>query len=680
VFTQFNRVGEPPDNLRPLPKKNIDTGMGFERMASVLQSVDTNYHIDILRPLVEAAGEVCSVHYQPESEIGRRLRRIADHVRACAFAIHENVAPGNKKQGYVIRRLLRRAVLDGRQISRKEPFLYKLVPLVAELMKAPYPELRESIPRVQRVIRDEEENFFSTIDAGLSRIERIFDEMKKQHRGMVSPAEAADMYQTHGFPPELFENLAAERNLTFDWQGFKEEMERHGLESGSAQKQELFKSGPIEALKKVIHETRFVGYEALVAEDARIVGLISGDRLCDDVNEDDDEQPIQVVLDKTPFYGEMGGQVGDRGLLTGEGFRFEVIDTHVDGALVLHRGHLRQGRLELGATVKAQVDPARRQAICRAHSATHLLHYALRSVLGQHAFQQGSKVDEDWLRFDFANPSAVAGEDLAKIEDLANAMVWEGRPVRAALMPLVEARQTGAMMLFGEKYPDMVRLISMGEFSKELCGGTHLSNTGQVGLLKIIGEESVAAGTRRITALTGRRALEEVRRDHSTLQRTANLLRIAAESVPERVEALAKELRQLKKQGAAARAEGSGVDQLLAAALDMQGAKIVIAEIPGGDPHSLRDLIDQLRRKAAPVAVLLATRQDEGKVLLVAGLSRDLVQRGLDAVQWVRAAAVPVGGGGGGRPDLAQAGGKIPEKLPEALEAGHADILARLSE
>jgi alanyl-tRNA synthetase len=595
-------------------------------------------------------------------------------VRACTFAIHENVHPGNKKQGYVIKRLLRRAVLDGHQLGVRKPFLHQLAGTVAELMKGPYPEMCETTQRVARAIQKEEENFLGTIDGGLNRVERIFDEMKKEHRGVVSGTEAADMYQTYGFPPELFENLAAERNLAFDWQGFREEMERHGVESSAGEKI-VFKTGPVEALKKAVHESKFLGYDALEVKDARVAGIISGDRLCDAINEDDDDQPITVVLDKTPFYGEMGGQVGDTGEIAGEAFRFEVLDAQIDGALILHRGHLREGRMELGDVAAARVNSRRRQGIRRAHSATHLLHYALRKVLGEHALQQGSKVEEDWFRFDFANPSAVTPEELMKIEDEVYEKVLEGEPVRSTNMPLADARKAGAMMLFGEKYPDVVRMVAMGEFSKELCGGTHLTNTAQVGLMKIIGEESVAAGTRRITALTGRKALEHIHGIQSALQRTAAVVRTSREELPERIEAMAKELRELKKKAAAApSAEGAGVDQLVSDAADVAGTKVITAEVAGGTPQSLRQLIDQLRRKASPVAVLLATKQDEGKLTLIAGLSRDLVDRGLDATAWIRAASAVVGGGGGGRPDMAQAGGKHPDKLPEAFAAARAEM------
>jgi alanyl-tRNA synthetase len=670
VFTQFNRVGAPPDNLRPLPSKNIDTGMGFERTAAVLQGVETNFHIDILRPIVEAAGEICRTRYQPDSESGRRLRRITDHVRACTFAIHENVAPGPKKQGYVIKRLLRRAVLDGHQLGVREPFLHKLVDMVAQCMKAAYPELQETTTRVANVIKEEEKSFLANIDAGLDRIDRIFQQMQRENRAMVSGAEAAEMYQTHGFPPELFESMASERNLVFDWEGFRRDMEEHGIESGGGKKVELFQTSPLDPIKKVVHSTRFLGYESVEVADAKVMGIIANDRLVDKVEEIDHEHPIKVVLDKSPFYAEMGGQVGDVGELLADGLRFEVQATSMEAGLIVHQGHLRQGVLTLGKPVRAKVDAARRQGIRRAHSATHLLHFALQKHIGGHAQQQGSKVDKDWLRFDFANSKSLADEELVKVEAEVNDLVLSGMAVTCQNMPLSEARKLGAMMLFGEKYPDVVRVVAMGQ-SKELCGGTHLDNTAQVGLFKIVGEESVSAGTRRITALTGKAALEHVERIEKVLAATSAILKAPAEEVPTRVEAMSKELRQLKKQAAAAapKSEGVSVDGLLAQASEVAGTRIVVAEVPNAQPQALRDLIDQMRRKASPVAVLLGTRQDGGKVMLVAGVSRDLVAKGIDAVKWIGAAASLVGGGGGGRPDMAQAGGKDATRLPEAFDA-----------
>ena len=678
VFTQFNRVGDPPDNLRPLPSKNIDTGMGLERAAAVMQGVDTNYHIDILRPLVEAAGEVCGVRYDAASEHGRRLRRIADHVRACTFAIHENVYPGPNKEKYVVKRLLRRAVLDGHQIGIHKPFLHQLVPKVVELMRGPYPELQETVPRVSQVIEKEESNFFATIDGGLERIDRVFRDMGKSGRVMVAGGEAADMYTTHGFPPELFETLAAERNFTFDWPGFKAAMGRHVEISGDGQKMELFKSSPLDALKKAMHGTEFVGYETHETT-ARVVGIIAQDKLCDSVDEVGHERPVAVVLDKTPFYGESGGQVGDSGEIVTDGVRFEVTDTQREGAFVLHLGHLRAGVLRQGANVTARLDAARRAGIRRAHSATHLLHHALRMHLGAHAQQQGSKVDRDWLRFDFSNSRSLSRDDLQKIESEVNARVASAEPVQWQTMPIAEARKRGAMMLFGEKYPDLVRVVSMGEFSKELCGGTHLTNTGQAGLFKIIGEESVSAGTRRITALTGPAALQKVQDLEGALAEVASILKVPASEVPARVATLVKEVRDLKKQTARAATGGSEVsaETLLAEAKNVSGATVIVAEVPGGTPPVMRQLIDQLRRKGAATAVLLGSREQD-KVVLIAGISRDLETKGVHAGEWVRAAAEIVGGSGGGRADMAQAGGKEPDKLPAALDRARQAIQEQL--
>lgn len=672
VFTQFNRVGNPPDNLRPLPSKNIDTGMGFERTAAVLQNVETNFHIDILRPLVEAAAEVCGIKYDPSSEDGRRLRRITDHVRACTFAIHEDVYPGNNKEKYVIKRLLRRAVLDGHQIGAREPFLHRLVPTVASLMRNPYPELGQTTDKVSQVMQAEESNFFATIGTGLERIERLFQAMKREKRAVISGHEAADLYTTHGFPPELLENLAAEHNLTFDWDGFREEMDRHGVKSGGGVRGEVFKSGPLDALKKTMHGSDFLGYQTTEA-DAKVVGVIAQDQLVDLVDEIGHEEPISVVLDRTPFYGESGGQVGDTGELVGKGFRFEVVDTQRDGGFILHKGHLREGQLRLGCEVTARADTARRQGIRRAHSATHILHYALQKHVGPHAQQQGSKVDNDWLRFDFANPTSVGPDDILRIEDEVNEKIAAAEAINEQRLPIADARQAGAMMLFGEKYPDIVRMISMGRFSKELCGGTHLQNTGQVGLFRIVGEESVSAGTRRITALTGKAALAQLRTTEAALAELATTLRVPPTEVPKRVSALLKEVRDLRKQLSAGKRGDLSAEKLLDTATEVAGTKVIIAEAPGADPGLMRELIDQVRRKSSPSAVLLASR-GEDKVTLVAGISRDLEKKGLSAGDWVQSAAAIVGGRGGGRADMAQAGGKDPEKLPAALDAARKSI------
>jgi alanyl-tRNA synthetase len=685
VFTQFNRVGAPPNNLRPLPSKNIDTGMGFERMASVLQGVETNYHIDILRPLVEAAGEVCHVKYEPDSasdidrDRGRRLRRIADHVRACTFAIHENVYPDNEKQGYVIRKLIRRAVLDGYQMGIHEAFLYQLPRVVAEMMKTPYPELQETVERVAQGLRNEESQFFEVINAKMPRVERLFEETTKAKSKSVSGRETFDLLQTHGFPPELTETLAVDRGLEIDWDGFNKEKKRHEGASGAGQRKELFKKGPLDKIRETLQSSQFLGYESESAE-AAVMGVLVNNELSYKLDELDSKLPAVIVLDRTPFYGEMGGQVGDTGWIAGPKGRFEVTDTRIEDDFILHVGHLCEGRIEYKDTVKATVDGPRRQAIRRAHSATHLLQYALQKTLGKQTHQKGSKVEADLLRFDFNFDQALSAEQLAQIECDVNARAVEAVPVEWTLMPKDEAQKLGAMMLFGEKYPDVVRVVTMGDYSKELCGGTHLTNTAQTGLFKIVGEESIAKGIRRITVLTGMAAVGRVQRDDALLKRIAATIRAAAEDLPDRVEAMAKQIRDLQKKAASApKSDDVGVDRLVADAVEVHGVKIVAAEVPGGTPQSLRDLIDQLRRKAAPVAVLFGTKQEEGKVMLIAGLSRDLVDRGLDSVQWIREPAALLGGKGGGRADMAQAGGKLAEKLGEALELGRKQLEKQLA-
>jgi alanyl-tRNA synthetase len=479
------------------------------------------------------------------------------------------------------------------------------------------------------------------------------------------------MYTTHGFPPELFQTLAAEHNLNFDWDGFRREMEQHGLDSGGGQRVELFQSGPLDALKKTMAGNEFVGYETTSAT-AKIVGIIAQNELCDSLDEVGHAEPVTVILDRTPFYGEGGGQVGDVGEISAKDSRFEVIDTQRDSDFILHRGHLRAGRLKLGDQVTAKVDVARRAAIRRAHSATHLLHYALQKHLGPHAQQQGSKVDRDWLRFDFSHPKGVTHEELAQIEAEVNERITEAAPIHWHTLPIAQAREAGAMMLFGEKYPDIVRMVSMGDFSKELCGGTHLENTQQTGLFLLVGEESVSAGTRRITALTGDAARQRMREHEQLLAETASTLKVPVSEVPARVAALVKEVRDLKKQSAQGnKASGVSIESLLEQAIDIDGGKAIIAEIPGGTPPAMRQLIDQLRRKAAPIAVLLGSRE-EGKVTLVAGVSRELQDRGANASNWIRTPAEIVGGRGGGHPDMAQAGGKLADELPKALEAGRA--------
>ncbi len=737
VFTQFNRVGNPPDNLEPLPSKNIDTGMGLERTAATLQGVSTNFHIDILRPIVEAAAEVCGTKYEPDSENGRRLRRITDHVRACTMAVHENVYPGANKEKYVIRRLLRRAVLDGHQMGMREPFVYQLVDKVAEMMKVPYPDLQDTTTRVKSVIKSEEENFLGSLDDGLSRSEKMFAGMRAAGRTVVSGDEAAELYQTYGFPPELFEQVAVEQGFTFDWVGYKQAMEEFGERSGGAQV-ELFGSGPIESLKNSLRKTEFVGYEGLSAE-VTIKGVVatvdeegqSQRRLVDDWSLTGPEHELVVVLDKTPFYGESGGQIGDSGTIRGEGFEFVVHDTQKDSDLFLHIGYLAQGTITTGTSATAEVDQVRREAIQRAHSATHILHHALQKNLGTHAQQQGSKVEDDLLRFDFTNMEPIPLEQLTQIEADVNDRVRSGAGVKWETVPLATAREQGAMMLFGEKYPDPVRMVTMGDFSRELCGGTHLTDTGQVEAFEVVGEESVSAGVRRITALTGEKAKQYRQKIDSTLDQVAQALGVSVAVVPaevkrlvgyvrdlkkavngsgkppqapqrnasaasaqldylqrkealkeaarqlnvplfeaaQRIETLRQEIAKLQQQLEERQQSGTlSADDLLAQATQVGQTQVVVREVPGANANLMRQLIDQVRKSTSSSAVMLFASAGEGKVTIVAGLSKSLTDRGLKAGDWVREPAKLVGGSGGGRPDLVQAGGKDASQIPAAIE------------
>lgn len=728
VFTQFNRSGDPPGNLQPLPSKNIDTGMGLERIAAQMQGVPTNYHIDILRPIVEAAAEVCGRRYDPQSDEGRRFRRIADHVRACTFAIHENVYPGSAKEEYVVRRLLRRAVLDGHQLQQRDPFLFQLVPKVAEMMSRPYPELGQTVDRVADVIRREEASFLATIDGGLARMDRIFSTMGST--GTVPGAEAAELYQTHGVPPEMFEQIARERGLGFDWEGYRQAMEVHSKNSGKLAETVMGSFGPIDLIKAEVKSTRFLGYQT-TSESAVVRGLVQGDQRLKTLDASGTAGPSVVVLDQSPFYAESGGQVGDTGEIVGPSGTFVVEDTRKDGDVWLHFGHCTRGSIGEGETVRAVVDPQRRNAIRRAHTATHILHYSLQKHLGSHAQQRGSKVTDDLLRFDFSNPAAVEPAVLAAIEGETGTRVQSGAAVTAQILPLAEARTRGAMMLFGEKYPDPVRMISIGDFSRELCGGIHVDNAADIGTFEILSEEGVSAGTRRIEAITGERAVQFRAELTGVYSQVLELTGAAAGQLVTAVDRLAKSVKELRKQveagkqveapaAAANRVAGGALPGYLAIREEMRGvlrslnvpvtqvveriqgllqeqnrlveqsraggaselpdaagllaaaekqgdALVIVRQLPSGNPNVLRQLIDQIRQTNQTVAVFFAGVSGPDKVLLVAGLSRDLVARGWSAGEWVKAAAPAVGGGGGGKPDLAQAGGKDPAGIPACL-------------
>ncbi len=740
VFTQFNRVGDPPDNLHPLPSKNIDTGMGLERIAATLQGKTTNYHIDTLLPICEAAAEVCGKKYEPDTDDGRRFRRITDHIRACTLAIHENVYPGSQKEEYVIRRLLRRAVLQGHEMGLRDPFLYKLVPAVVEQMSHPYPDLKDTVERVAQVIENEEAGFLATLDDGLDRIEKIFDHMKSENSTSVDGHAAAELYQTFGIPAELFASMASDRGCDFDWDGYQQAMQQHALESGKIADTVMGDFGPIDDIKRELKSTAFLGYEAIESK-ATVCGLIvattrgetTDQQRVTEIKIPSDHQTQMLILDRTPFYGESGGQIGDTGVIVGDNGMFNVTDTQKNGDVFVHFGKIVQGKISTGEAVTATVDAHRRNAIRRAHSATHVLHYALQQNVGSHAQQRGSKVAADWLRFDFSNMSAVTPEQLAQIEQVANQCVSENAAISAAVIPLEEAKKAGAMMLFGEKYPDPVRMISIGDFSKELCGGTHLDTTGQIEAFEILAEESVSSGTRRVIAVTGQKAKENQQKVQLAADRIARELDTAIVNIPEGVEQLTRQVKDLKKQVSSGRKSGRqesplprdqqrsaaptyfevrdimrrtsaqmnvpifevpdrvaamlaevesltkqleeldnapsvDADSLIGMGEKISDILVIVQELHGSNPGMMRQLIDQVRKKTQPAAVFLATAPQADKVIMVAGITKDLVDKGLSAGDWVKQVAPIVGGSGGGKPDLAQAGGKQPENIKPALK------------
>ena len=673
VFTQFNRVGDPPDNLRPLPSKNIDTGMGLERTAAVLQGVAgiSNFENDVLKPLCLAAADVVGVKYDFHDSVGRPIRRIADHVRAATFAMHEGVVPDKNNESYVIRQLVRRALLEGYLLGKKEPFLFEIVPAVVDVMKDAYPEITETVDSVQNTLKEEEGDFLNTIERGLTRFDKCASSAKNANK-VISGKDAFTLHTQDGFLIELTEAIASDRGLTVDRESYDKLMDEHGVISTGGRTIDVMSAGPLDLLRKEQGDTEFVGYESISTE-AKVVGLQVNKEAVKTV-EPGFDGAFALVLDRTPFYGESGGQVGDCGTLTADGVEIEVVDCQKhQQALFVAVCYLKSGSVSVGDTLTAQVDEDNRAAIRRAHSATHILHHALHETVGETATQRGSKVEADALRFDFAHKQAMTSDEIRQVEDIINAKIASGSVVTTELLPIKEAKERGAMALFGEKYPDNVRVVTMGDFSVELCGGTHLTNTGQVGLCRVVSEEPVAKGVRRITALTGPKALQKSRETDelvSTLQK--QLKANQASDLPARVEALQEQVRQLNKQLAelTSASVSDAIGDLVANADEVGGVKVVAHKLENVPREALRDFVDQLRDNYSPIAVILGAEID-GKVALIAAASKELVKsKGLNSGNAVKAAAKVAGGGGGGRPDMAEAGARLVDKLDEAIETG----------
>jgi alanyl-tRNA synthetase len=662
VFMQYDRSAD--GKMTPLPKPSVDTGMGLERIAAVMQGVHSNYDIDLFRHLIVAAARLTGAQ-DPKSS---SLRVIADHIRACSFLVADGVLPSNEGRGYVLRRIIRRAIRHGFMLGQREPFFHALVPVLDEEMGAAYPELRTQRAHIERVLRQEEERFAETLAQGMSLLDGAIGKLS----GKQIPGDTVfKLYDTFGFPLDLTNDIARERGLTIDEAGFESAMEGQRARARAASKFGV----DLRADMKVEGKSRFTGYESERGS-GRVVEIFRGKEPVQELNAGDEGQ---VVLDATPFYAESGGQVGDRGVLTVGAARFIVADTQKLGKAHVHVGRLESGSLRVGDTATAEVDHATRQATRLNHTATHLLHAALRKVLGTHVTQKGSLVSPERLRFDFAHYSAVTPEELREIERLVNAEIRANAEAETRLMKFDEAVAAGAMALFGEKYEDEVRVLRVGDFSTELCGGTHVTRSGDIGLFRVVSEGGIAAGVRRIEAVTGDAAFDFMVETDHRLRNVAGALKATRDDVEEKVRQLVERSRRLEKEISQLKdklASGQGRD-LAADAAVVGATKFVATKVDGADAPALRNAVDQLKNKLGSAVVVLGSVDADGKVLLIAGVTPDMTAK-VKAGELVNHVAQQVGGKGGGRPDLAQAGGTDPGKLDAALESVGAWLRERL--
>ena len=661
VFMQFNRQAD--GTMEPLPKPSVDTGMGLERIAAVLQHVNSNYDIDLFRTLIQAVAKVTGA----TDLSNKSLRVIADHIRSCAFLIADGVMPSNENRGYVLRRIIRRAVRHGNMLGAKETFFYKLVGPLIDVMGSAGEDLKRQQAQVEQVLKTEEEQFARTLERGLALLD---EELAKLSGDTLDGETAFRLYDTYGFPVDLTADVCRERNIKVDEAGFEAAMEEQRRRAREA-------SGfgaDYNAMIRVDSASEFKGYDHLELN-GKVTALFVDGKSVDAINAG---QEAVVVLDQTPFYAESGGQVGDKGELKGANFSFAVEDTQKYGQAIGHIGKLAVGSLKVGDAVQADVDEARRARIRLNHSATHLMHAALRQVLGTHVSQKGSLVNDKVLRFDFSHNEAMKPEEIRAVEDLVNAQIRRNLPIETNIMDLEAAKAKGAMALFGEKYDERVRVLSMGDFSTELCGGTHASRTGDIGLFRIISESGTAAGVRRIEAVTGEGAITTVHADSDRLSEVAHLLKgdsnnlaDKVRSVLERTRQLEKELQQLKEQAAAQESAN-----LSSKAIDVNGVKLLVSELSGVEPKMLRTMVDDLKNQLGSTIIVLATVA-EGKVSLIAGVSKDVTDR-VKAGELIGMVAQQVGGKGGGRPDMAQAGGTDAAALPGALASVKGWVSAKL--
>ena len=662
VFMQFNRQAD--GTMEPLPKPSVDTGMGLERIAAVLQHVNSNYEIDLFRDLIQAvAKETGATDLSNKS-----LRVIADHIRSCAFLIADGVIPSNENRGYVLRRIIRRAIRHGNMLGAKDTFFYKLVGPLISVMGSAGENLKRQQAQVEQVLKTEEEQFARTLERGLALLD---EELAKLTGDTLDGETAFRLYDTYGFPVDLTADVCRERNIKVDEAGFEaamEEQRRRARESSGF-------GADYNAMIRVEGASEFKGYDH-VELTGKVTALFVDGKAVDQISVG--EQAV-VILNETPFYAESGGQVGDRGELQGNGFAFTVEDTQKYGQAIGHIGKLTRGVLKVGEGVNAQVDEARRARIRLNHSATHLMHAALRQVLGTHVAQKGSLVNDKGLRFDFSHFEAMKPEEIRAVEDLVNAQIRRNLPIETQVMDLEAAKAKGAMALFGEKYDDRVRVLSMGDFSTELCGGIHADRTGDIGLFRIVSESGTAAGVRRIEAVTGEGALAQVHAQNQQLQDIAQLLKGDSQNLNDKVRAviertrqLEKELQQLKEQQAVQESAN-----LSSKAIEINGVKLLVSELTNVEPKMLRTMVDDLKNQLGSTVIVLATIAD-AKVSLIAGVSKDVTDR-VKAGELIGMVAAQVGGKGGGRPDMAQAGGTDTQALPAALASVESWVASRLA-
>ncbi|AIY74386.1 TPA: alanine--tRNA ligase [Bacillus tropicus] len=664
VFSQFNH--NPDGSYTPLPKKNIDTGMGLERMTSIVQDVPTNFDTDLFMPMIGATETISGEKYRNgDLEKDMAFKVIADHIRTVTFAVGDGALPSNEGRGYVLRRLLRRAVRYSKKLNINRPFMFELVPVVGEVMKDFYPEVLEKKDFIAKVVKNEEERFHETLHDGEAILAEVIAKAKEEKTTVISGVDAFRLYDTYGFPIELTEEYAEEAGMTVDHEGFENEMEKQ-RERARAARQDVDSmqvQGGVLGEVKVASE--FVGY-GTVATESNVVALVKNGEYTDSLQTGEEGQ---LMLDVTPFYAESGGQIADRGYLLADGVKVLVKDVQkAPNGQNLHKVVVEEGTLTKDAAVKAIIDTKNRSSVVKNHTATHLLHQALKDVLGTHVNQAGSLVTSERLRFDFSHFGQVQADELEKIERIVNEKIWESIDVEISQKAIEEAKEMGAMALFGEKYGDVVRVVQVGDYSLELCGGCHVDNTASIGIFKIVAESGIGAGTRRIEAVTGKSAYELMNDQVGLLKEAAGKMKTNPKDILTRVDGLFAEVKQLQKENESLAAKLSNIEagNLTDSVMTVDGVNVLAAKVNVADMNNLRTMMDDLKNKLESAVVVLASVNDE-KVNILAGVTKDLISQGYHAGKLVKEVASRCGGGGGGRPDMAQAGGKNPAQVEEAL-------------